>query len=82
VQHRQTRWPAIADHSTVTQLANRLSIPTKWIYVQLKRESILTTREPSGRFLFPDKTAALQAIRSLRNHRVAKIDLREDQHEK
>ena len=82
VQHRQTRWPAIADHLTVTQLAHRLRIPVKWIYVQLKRGSILTTREPSGRFLFPDKTIALQAICSLRNHRVAKIDLREDHHEK
>lgn len=82
VQHRQTRWPPVADHLTVTQLAQRLRIPVKWIYVQLKRGSILTTREPSGRFLFPDNTTALQAICSLRNHRVATIDLREDHHEK
>ncbi|WOH52156.1 MULTISPECIES: recombinase family protein [unclassified Bradyrhizobium] len=81
VRHR-TRWPAVADHLTVTQLAQRLRIPVKWIYVQLKRESILTTREASGRFLFPDNTNALQAIRSLRNHHIAKIDLREDHHEK
>lgn len=45
VQHRQTRWPAVADHLTVTQLATLLEIPTKWIYVQLKRGSILTIRE-------------------------------------
>lgn len=60
VRHR-TRWPAVADHLTVTQLAQRLRIPVKWIYVQLKRGSILTTREASGRFLFPDNTIALQA---------------------
>jgi hypothetical protein len=42
----------------------------------------LTTREASGRFLFPDKKSALEAIRKLRNHRVAKINLREDHHEK
>ncbi|MHC2691813.1 hypothetical protein ACVMFA_009755 [Bradyrhizobium liaoningense] len=80
-KHR-TRWPAVAGHLTVTQLANRLGVPVKWIDVQLKRGSILTTREASGRFLFPDNTIALQAIRSLRNHRLAKIDLREDHHEK
>jgi hypothetical protein len=67
---------------TVTQLATRLGIPIKWVYTQLRRGSILTTREPSGRFLFPDKTSALEAICSLRNHRVAKINLREDHHEK
>jgi DNA invertase Pin-like site-specific DNA recombinase len=82
VRPRQTRWPTVADHLTVTKLATRLGIPTKWIYVQLKRERILTIREPSGRFLFPDNRTALQAIRSLRNHRVAKIDLREDHREK
>jgi hypothetical protein len=81
VQHRQTRWPAVAGHLTVTQLATRLGIPTKWVYVQLRRGSIVTTREPSGRFLFPDNKTALQAICSLRTHRVAKINLREDHHE-
>ncbi|RXG83591.1 hypothetical protein EAS61_41760 [Bradyrhizobium zhanjiangense] len=63
-------------------MATGLGIPTKWIYVQLKRGSILTIREPSGRFLFPDNRTALQPIRSLRNHRLAKIDLREEHHEK
>jgi len=82
VRPRQTRWPTVADHLTVTKLATRLGIPTKWIYVQLKRGSILTAREPSGRFLFPDNRTASQAICSLRNHHVAKIDLREDRHEK
>jgi DNA invertase Pin-like site-specific DNA recombinase len=82
VRHRQTRWPAVTDHLTVTQLASRLGIPAKWIYVQLKQGSLLTTREPSGRSLFPDNTTALHAICSLRNHRVAKIDLREGHREK
>ncbi|WMT72101.1 hypothetical protein [Bradyrhizobium sp. Ash2021] len=82
VRPRQTRWPAVTDRLTVIQLATRLGIPAKWIYVQIKRGSILTTREPSGRFLFPDNATALQAVCSLRNHRVANIDLREDHHEK
>jgi hypothetical protein len=47
VRPRQTWWPAVTDHLTVTQLASRLGIPAKWIYVQLKRRSILTTREPA-----------------------------------
>jgi DNA invertase Pin-like site-specific DNA recombinase len=79
---RQTRWPVVAGNLTVTQLATRLGIPAKWVYVQLRRGRILTTREASGRFLFPDKKSALEAIRKLRNHRVAKINLREDHHEK
>ena len=82
IRPRQTRWSAIADHLTVTQLASRLGIPAKWIYVQLRRGNIITTREPSGRFLFPDNKTALQAVCSLRNHHVAKINLREDRHEK
>lgn len=80
VRPRQTRWPEVTDHLTATQLADRLGIPAKWLYVQLKRGSILTTREPSGRF--PDNATALQAICGLRNHRVAKIDLWEDRHDK
>jgi DNA invertase Pin-like site-specific DNA recombinase len=79
---RQTRWPVVAGNLTVTQLATRLGIPATWVYVQLRRGNIVTTRESSGRFLFPDKKSALEAIRNLRNHRVAKINLREDHHEK
>jgi DNA invertase Pin-like site-specific DNA recombinase len=75
-QPRQTRWPAVANRLTVTQLASRLRIPAKWIYIQLKRGSILAVREQSGRFLFPDEATALEAIRQLRNHRVTQIDLR------
>jgi hypothetical protein len=71
-----------AGNLTVTQLATRLGIPATWVYVQLRRGNIVTTRESSGRFLFPDKKSALEAIRNLRNHRVAKINLREDHHEK
>ena len=78
---RQTRWPVVAGNLTVTQVATRLGIPIKWVYTQLRRGSILTTREPSGRFLFPDQKSALEAIRRLRTRRVAKIDLREDHHE-
>jgi hypothetical protein len=58
-QRRQTRWPAVSGNLTVAQLADRLGIPTKWIYLQLRRESIVTTREPSGRFLFPDNRGTL-----------------------
>jgi hypothetical protein len=82
VRPRQTRWPVVIGQLTVTQLASRLGIPAKWIYVQIRQGNIQTAREPSGRFLFPDKATAFEAIRSLRSHRVAKIDLREDHHDK
>lgn len=82
IQRRQTRWPAVPGNLTVTQLADRLRIPTRWIYVQLRCGRIETTREHSGRFLFPDSRDALEAVRRLRGHRVEKIDLREHHHEK
>jgi hypothetical protein len=82
VQRRQTRWPAVPGSLTVTQLADRLRIPAKWIYVQLRCGRIVTTREHSGRFLFPDSRNVLESVRRLRNHRVEKIDLREHHHEK
>ncbi|MDA9537130.1 hypothetical protein ACM41_13010 [Bradyrhizobium sp. CCBAU 21362] len=67
---------------TVAQLAMRLRIVPKLIYVQLKRGSILPHREPQGRFFFPDNSSSLQTVHSLRHHPIAKIYLMEDHHEK
>src|SRR5262249_40417713 len=75
VKHR-TRWRRVENMLTVSQLAVRLQIPIKWIYVQLKRGAILTDREPSGRFLFPNADSTVEEIRRLRKHQVNQIDLR------
>ena len=73
--HRQTRWPPVKGCLTVTQLAERLHIPTKWIHTQLRRGAIRAIHEPSGRYLFPDTKPALLAIRQLREHRIKAVDL-------
>jgi DNA invertase Pin-like site-specific DNA recombinase len=73
--HRQTRWPPVKGCLTVTQLAERLQIPTKWIHTQLRRGAIRAIHEPSGRYLFPDTKPALLAIRQLREHRIEAVDL-------
>jgi hypothetical protein len=62
----------------VTQLAERLRIPQKWIRTQLGRGAIQTLHEPSGRYHFPDTEPAMQAIRELRAHHVKHVDLREE----
>jgi hypothetical protein len=73
--HRQTRWPPVKGCLTVTQLAERLNIPTKWIYTQLRRGAIRTIHEPSGRYLFPDTDHAMLAIRQLRERHIKTVDL-------
>lgn len=78
---RQTRWPSVQGCLTVTQLAERLQIPTKWLRTQLRRGAIQTIREPSGRYLFPDKDVTLQAVSQLRDHSIKQIDLRGSHYE-
>jgi DNA invertase Pin-like site-specific DNA recombinase len=72
---RQTRWPPVKGCLTVTQVAERLQIPTKWIHTQLRCGFIRTIHEPSGRYLFPDTEQAMLAIRQLRERRIKSIDL-------
>ena len=72
---QRTRWPAVPGCLTVTQLAERLQIPQKWIHTQLKRGALRTIIEPSGRYLFPDTETAMQALRALREHRTQDVDL-------
>lgn len=72
---RQTRWPPVKGCLTVTQLAERLRIPMKWIHTQLRRGAIRAIHEPSGRYLFPDTEPAMLAIRQLREHRIKIVDL-------
>ena len=59
----------------MTQLAERLNIPAKWIHTQLRRGAIRTRHEASGRYLFPDTDHAMLAIRQLREHHVKTVDL-------
>jgi Recombinase zinc beta ribbon domain len=65
---QRTRWPAVPGCLTVTQLAERLRIPQKWIHTQLRRGVLRTIIEPSGRYLFPDTQPAMQAVQELREN--------------
>jgi hypothetical protein len=55
----------------VTQFAQRLKLPQKWVYTPLRRGVL----ESSGRYLFPDTESPMQAIRELREHRTQRVDL-------
>jgi DNA invertase Pin-like site-specific DNA recombinase len=72
---QRTRWPAVPGCLPVAQLAERLRIPQKWIHTQLRRGTLRTILEPSGRHLFPDTEPAMQAVRELREHRTQHVDL-------
>ena len=72
---QRTRWPSVPGCLTVSQLADRLRIPQKWIHTQLRRGTIRTIHERSGRYLFPDTPPAMRAIRELREHRIQHVDL-------
>jgi DNA invertase Pin-like site-specific DNA recombinase len=72
---QRTRWRAVPGCLTVAQLADRLRIPPKWIHTQLTRGALRTTREPSGRYIFPDTRLAMQAVQELRQRRIKQVDL-------
>jgi DNA invertase Pin-like site-specific DNA recombinase len=72
---QRTRWRAVPGYLTITQLATRLRIPSKWIYTQLTRGALQTIREPSGRYLFPDTQVAVQAVQELRQRHTRHVDL-------
>jgi hypothetical protein len=72
---QRTRWPTVPGYLTVTQLAERLRIPQKWIHTQLRRGALRTMHEPSGRYLFPDTDSVRQAVQELRQHHTGHVDL-------
>ncbi|MCQ0989750.1 recombinase family protein [Jiella marina] len=72
----QSRWRHAPGSIGIAELALRLRIPTKWLYVQIRDGRIAIDRQASGAYLFHDCDAVLQAIRDLRSHRIESVDLR------
>ena len=72
---RCTRWPPVPDWLTVTQVSARLLIPEKWLRKKLRAGAIQARREPSGRYLIPDRPEALDALRLLRAGVITHADL-------
>jgi DNA invertase Pin-like site-specific DNA recombinase len=77
----QTRWPKVDGYLTVAAVANQLNVSMNWIRGKIRRGTIRTKREPSGRYLFPDIPSTLEAFRQLRARQVRQIDLTQHQFE-
>lgn len=78
-QTQRTRWRHAPGLLGVTAMAERLEIPAKWLYVQIRTGRILLDRQPSGAYLFPDTPAVLATLGRLREHAVERVDLRAHQ---
>ena len=72
---RCTRWPRVPGWLTVTDVAAQLQVPERWLRERLWAGAIQTMREPSGRYLFPDKPETLEAPRQLRAGTIKSADL-------
>jgi len=78
----RTRWRANPGYLGVAAMATRLDIPSKWLYVQIRKGRIATDRQGSGAYLFQDTPQTISALRNLRNRVVDHVDLRANQDEK
>ncbi len=79
---QRNRWCHNPDLLTANEFASKLGIPVNWLYVQIRKKHLLIDRQPSGAYLFPDTPAALNKVRSLRNHTISNLDLRINQPDK
>ncbi|MGI4795360.1 MAG: hypothetical protein ACRYG8_15055 [Janthinobacterium lividum] len=59
----------------MADVALRLQVPQGWFREWLWAGAIRTMREPSGRYLLPDKPDTLDALRQLRAGTVRHVDL-------
>jgi len=75
----RSRWRHVPDLLGVAALSERMHIPAKWIYTQLRTGRILLDAQPSGAHLFRDAAEVINAVRSLRDRTVDQVDLRADQ---
>src|SRR5262250_343423 len=66
-QRSQSHPRRIAGYLTVPQLAKALAIPPHWVYHQIKRGTVVITRDAAtGLYLFPDTPQMLEAFQQLR----------------
>jgi len=75
VVRRCTRWPRVPGWLTVADVALQLQVPQRWLRERLWARAIQTTREPSGRYLLPDRPDTLDALRQLRAGTIRHVDL-------
>jgi len=75
----RTRWCHTPDRLGVTAMAERMGIPSKWLYRQISTGRILLDRQPSGAYLFDDTLDVIASLRALRRRTVAQVNLRTHQ---
>ena len=73
---QRTRWEHPPGFLTANELAAKLAIPVNWIYVQIREGRLLLDRLESGAHQFRDTPEVIDAVRRLRNHQIAHLDLR------
>jgi len=76
VAKQRTRWNHDPGLLSVTELAAKLNIPVKWLYIQIRQKRLLMDRQPSGAYLFKNTASVIDGVRNLRNHVVSHLDLR------
>jgi hypothetical protein len=81
IARQRTRWDHEPGHLGVTAMAERLGIPAKWLYIQIRQGRIVIDRQASGAYLFEDTPQTVDALRNLRNRAVECVDLRTHQHD-
>ena len=79
VKAQRTRWCHGPGLLGVTAMAERMRIPSKWLYVQIRSGRILIDRQPSGAHLFNDTPEVIAALHRLRSRAVERVDLRAHQ---
>jgi hypothetical protein len=73
---QRTRWNHDPGLLSATELAAKLNIPAKWLYVQIRQKRLLMDRQPSGAYLFENTASIIEGVWNLRNHAVSRLDLR------
>jgi len=69
MQNRSQSHPRrVPGYLTVAQLARALAINPQWVYYQIKRGTVVMTRDAAtGVYLFPDTPETLEAFGQLRS---------------
>ena len=81
IAQQRTRWHHEPGRLGVTAMAERLRVPARWLYVQIRQGRIVIDRETSGAYLFDDTPQTVDALCNLRNRAVERVDLRAHQHD-
>lgn len=76
---QRTRWHHAPGLLGVAIMAERLRIPVKWFYVQIRAGRIRIDRQPNGAYLFDDAPEVIATLRGLRSRTVEHVDLRTHQ---